>query len=98
MMLMVEAKTRITAEALEQLPNGGPWRYELRKGELRRMPPASEPHGRYNSALYGPLWLHVRSNNLGVVYSCETGFRLESDPDTVYAPDIAFLRGDRVPT
>ena len=30
------------------------------------------------------------------MYAAETGFKLESDPDTVLAPDIAFIRRDRV--
>src|SRR5688572_10404946 len=94
---MVEAKTRMTAAELEQLPNDG-WRYELRKGELLRMPPAGEPHGRHGNKLNIFLGHYVLENRLGVVYSREAGFQLESDPDTVYAPDIAFLRRDRVPT
>ena len=94
---MVEAKARMTAAELERLPRDG-WRYELRKGELRRMPPAGEPHGRHGNKLNALLSIHVLQNHLGVVYSLETGFRLESDPDTLYAPDIAFITRDRVPT
>ena len=39
----------------------------------------------------------VRQHNLGIVFGAETGFKLESNPDTVLAPDIAFIRGDRIP-
>ena len=38
----------------------------------------------------------MRDHNLGVVYAAETGFKLASDPDTVRAPDVAFIRRDRV--
>ena len=31
------------------------------------------------------------ANQLGSVYAAETGFRLASDPDTVRAPDAAFV-------
>jgi Uma2 family endonuclease len=39
---------------------------------------------------------HVRPLKLGVLFAGDTGFKLESDPDTVLAPDIAFIRSDRV--
>ena len=32
----------------------------------------------------------------GVVLGAETGFKIASDPDTVRAPDAAFIRADRV--
>lgn len=34
---------------------------------------------------------------MGIVVAAETGFVLEHDPDTVLAPDIAFVRADRLP-
>ncbi len=42
------------------------------------------------------LWQHVRAHALGQVWT-EVGFRLAHDPDTVRAPDIAFVRADRLP-
>ena len=33
----------------------------------------------------------VWENNLGDAYAAETGFLLTSDPDTVLAPDAAFV-------
>jgi Uma2 family endonuclease len=39
------------------------------------------------------LGLYVRTNNLGRAFS-EMGYRLESDPDTVLAPDISFIAHD----
>ena len=33
---------------------------------------------------------------LGIVYAAETGFKLASNPDVVRAPDVAFIRRDRV--
>jgi Uma2 family endonuclease len=41
------------------------------------------------------LHQHVQANNVGVVYAAETGFQLASNPDTVRAPDVAFVRQDR---
>ena len=39
---------------------------------------------------------HVRSGQLGVVCAAETGFVISRDPDTVRAPDVAFVRQDRL--
>ena len=33
----------------------------------------------------------VRENRLGKVYAAETGFKLTENPDTVRAPDVAFI-------
>jgi len=85
-----------TADELLSMPDDG-YRYELVKGELIRMaPPPGSEHGEVTMNLAGPLYQHVKSNNLGVVYAAETGFKLESNPDTVRAPDIAFVRRERV--
>jgi Uma2 family endonuclease len=43
-----------------------------------------------------PLDQHVRANNLGAVYASETGFQIASNPDTVRAPDVAFVRRERL--
>ena len=85
----------ITAEDLLRMPDDG-FRYELVRGELRKMTPAGQQHGRIAINVTLPLAQHVRAHNLGTVYAAETGFRLAADPDTVRAPDVAFIRRDRV--
>ena len=80
----------VTAHELLALPDDG-YRYELVKGELIRMSLAGSEHGVVTMNLAGPLHSYVKRNNLGRVYAAETGFKLESDPDTVRAPDIAFV-------
>ena len=72
------------------MPDDG-YRYELVKGELIQMSPTGDEHGRVTVRITAPLYLYVEEHNLGVVYAAETGFKLESDPDTVRAPDVAFL-------
>jgi len=39
---------------------------------------------------------HVRRNKLGYVFAAETGFRIGHDPDTVLAPDVSFIRKERI--
>jgi Uma2 family endonuclease len=41
------------------------------------------------------LFQHVMANDLGKVCGAETGFLLSSNPDTVRAPDTAFIRRER---
>jgi len=86
----------ITAEELLRMPDDG-FRYELVKGELKRMAPAGSEHGATTINLTTPLDIHVKANNLGIVFGAETGFKIETDPDTVLAPDIAFVRHERIP-
>jgi Uma2 family endonuclease len=85
----------MTADELLAMPGDG-YRYELVKGELARMSPTSYEHGVLTVELTTLLHSFIRSHNLGVVCAAETGFLLTQDPDTVRAPDIAFVSRDRV--
>jgi Uma2 family endonuclease len=87
----------MTAEELIRLPSGQ-YRYELVKGELLTMFPSGAERGAVIMNLAVPLGVHVKSNKLGIIFGAETGFTLERDPDTVLAPDIAFIRKERVGT
>ena len=72
-------------------------RRELVRGEVRTMTPTGSRHGGIVAALTATLHHHVITNRLGQVFGAETGFKLASNPDTVRAPDVAFVRVDRVP-
>lgn len=60
------------------------------------MSPASQMHGRLGMRVSGPLDRYVEEQRLGAVFAAETGFRLASSPDTVRAPDVAFVRQERI--
>jgi Uma2 family endonuclease len=92
--IMSTTASAITAEQLLAMPPDD-WRYELVNGELRRMSPAGEEHGRIAMNLGGRLAQFVRERGLGVVYAAETGFLLRREPDTVRAPDVAFVKASR---
>lgn len=84
-----------TAEDLLRMPNDG-YRYELVRGELTKMSPAGHKQGRIAGNITTSLGPHVLANRLGRVYVAEAGFWLESEPDTVRAPDVAFVSQKRL--
>jgi Uma2 family endonuclease len=83
-----------TAKDLDNLPDDG-HRYELDRGELVIMPPAKKEHGLVVLKASRLLGNHVEVNDLGEVMA-EIGYKLESDPDTVRAPDISFISKARM--
>jgi Uma2 family endonuclease len=85
----------LTAEDLLRMPEDS-FRYELTRGELRRMSPAGNKHGRIAANITGALVPHVMTNKLGAVYAAETGFLIATNPDTVRAPDVAFVSQKRL--
>ena len=87
---------RSTASELFEMPDDG-FRYELVRGELRRMSPSGTEHGAIVWNLSGLLAPHIKAENLGQGFGAETGFKIASDPDTVRAADIAFVRRERIP-
>jgi Uma2 family endonuclease len=87
----------MTAEDLYHLPDDGN-RHELVEGVLTTMPPAGFEHGYVEVNIGAVLVPFVRQNGLGQVVVGDVGFVLGRDPDTVLAPDVAFVRRDRIPT
>lgn len=86
----------MTADELLAMPDDG-FVYELIKGELIKVsPPPGHEHGLVAMNIAGPLFEYIKRKNLGKVYAAETGFLLEQDPDTVRAPDAAFVRRERI--
>ena len=69
---------------------------ELVRGELRMMSPGNSKHGWVIMNVAIPMGALVKKNNLGYVFAAETGFIIARDPDTVRAPDCAFVCRDRV--
>jgi Uma2 family endonuclease len=71
-------------------------RTELIRGELVVREPAGYRHGDVAARLFVALGAFVESRELGPLFTAETGFRLRNDPDTVRAPDVAFVMRDRL--
>src|SRR5438105_13583009 len=86
--------TLMTADELLRHPDDGS-RYELVRGELRKMSPSGARHGVVAAQIIGSLAGHVKAHRLGKVYASESGFRISRSPDTVRAPAAAFVRSER---
>lgn len=93
---MPEINPLVTAEELERFPSDD-YRYELVEGRIIRMSPVGFEHGRTVIRLGALLYQHVRELDLGAVVT-EVGFTLARNPDTVRAPDVAFIRSSRTPS
>jgi Uma2 family endonuclease len=96
MSAVVEAPRALmtAAEALEQVREG---RWELVRGEVQEMPPAGWEHGIRSASLVEYLRAHVRVNGLGHILTNDPGFLIAENPDTVRAPDIAFIPQAKIP-
>jgi Uma2 family endonuclease len=85
----------ITAEELYAMGDIG--RCELVRGEIIMMSPAGADHGDIAGVVFGLIWNFVKNRKLGKVYAAETGFTIARNPDTTRAPDVAFVKKERVP-
>jgi Uma2 family endonuclease len=90
----VTVTSLMTADELLHFPDDG-FRYELVRGELRKMSPSGADHGDIAAVIVWSLLNHVRGKRLGKVYTADAGFRIARNPDTVLAPDAAFVRAER---
>jgi Uma2 family endonuclease len=86
----------MTADEMLAMPRDG-YRYELVRGELKRMPPTGGEHGVTVMSIAVPISQYVKEKKLGIVFGAETGFKIAVDPDTVRAPDFAFVSRERIP-
>ena len=73
-------------------------RTELVRGRLIVREPAGYRHGAVTINLTGRLWQHIQGTGAGELLAAETGFTLARNPDTVRAPDVAFVRRERIPS
>lgn len=72
-------------------------RTELVRGRMIVREPAGFRHGDVAMRIALALGQFLRSNPIGRLVAAETGFVLFTNPDTVRAPDVAFVLHDRIP-
>ncbi len=99
---MSSADTKLmTADELLALPDyvdGSDRRYELIRGELRTMSPTKPLHGVICGRLTVKVGSFVEEHELGEVFGAETGFLVQTDPDSIIAADVAFVSKERLAT
>lgn len=88
-------ESSMTAEELLHTAIPGKWT-ELVRGTLRVSEPPGTRHGLIAARLLFRMGQHVYTNELGELFGQDTGFQIESDPDTVRAPDVAFISAARL--
>lgn len=86
----------MTAEEFARLPDDGRRWQELVQGQVIAMAPANWRHSRLARVISTRLGLYVHQRALGEVL-VEHGFLLARQPDTVRAPDVAFVQSLRLP-
>lgn len=69
---------------------------ELVRGRLIVREPPGTYHGQIAGRLIVRVGAFVEANQLGEVFGQDTGFKIFSNPDTVRAPDLAFVSRDRL--
>ncbi len=101
---MIPLPVAMTAEELLANPVENA-RTELVRGRMNVREPAGWTHGKVAALILAKLIDHLtveaRTRGLlvprGHVLAAETGFTLQRNPDTVRAPDVAYVRWDRCP-
>ena len=89
----------ITADEFLEMERVPGKRFELIRGVLTEKDvPTGDPHGDTVSHSHGVLYYHIiMVADYGVLRTGEPGYRLERDPDTVRAPDVAWFAPGRIP-
>ncbi len=72
-------------------------RTELVRGVLVVHEPAGSRHGLVTMNLGAELAVYAKQTGAGGVCAAGTGFKLATNPDTVRAPDIAFITREQLP-
>ncbi|HEX8158052.1 MAG TPA: Uma2 family endonuclease [Solirubrobacteraceae bacterium] len=73
-----------------------PYRHELIGGRLHEMEPTGAEHGVVSKRICVLLDAHVQAGALGETFVGDVGFQIGADPDTVRAPDVAFVSQERM--
>ena len=94
---MTTAKAKLlTADDLMLLSSQGV-RGELIRGVLYETLPTGRQHGKVLGKLTVRMGAFIESRALGTIEVGDVGVRLERNPDTVRAPDVAFFSTEKAP-
>lgn len=85
----------VTADELLRMPDENGFTHELVYGRVVKMPLPGWVHGWLAGRLYAVIYQHVQENDLGLVFSQDTGVTVTSNPDTVRGPDVGYVSRER---
>jgi Uma2 family endonuclease len=91
----MRASRLTTARDLHEM--GSDAHYELFRGELVWVPYVTPWSNQFTQHLAFLLYQHVNDRDLGIVLFGDPGVTIEANPDTVVAPDIAFVERACIP-
>jgi hypothetical protein len=80
----------VTAEELMRIEIPGK-STELVRGRLIVREPPGTSYGKLSARLLVLVGSFVKAHGSGEVFAQDTGFKIGSNPDTVRAPDLAFI-------
>ena len=87
----------MTADELLAMPRDDGKRYELIRGVLVEKMPTGRPHAIVVNFIAFVLSSFVIPRDYGEIQTGDPGYLLEVGPDTVRAPDIAWIAPGRIP-
>lgn len=92
--MALQRQKRMTVEEFYRLPNDD-HRQELVRGYLVSEPTPGAQHGYLATAMVFALESYARQHGDSVILTCDTGFVLARNPDTVRAPDVSLVSRQR---
>ena len=93
--IMPASERLVTAEEFERMPDDD-YHYELVDGRVVRVSPPGSRHAVLTLRIGMLLAQHAEAGHLGAVMT-DGGFKIATSPDTVRAPDVAFVLQGRIP-
>ncbi len=94
-MTVVAEKRLITADELLAMPRPE-GKTELVRGGIVHVPPTGDRHGQVTARVSARIQMWAEERHLGEGRTGEAGFLLARSPDTVRAPDAAFISSARL--
>ena len=93
---MTTATKLTTADELLLMPKGQGKRYELVRGKIIERPASGDAKAVAVAMIATVLSSFVGQRRYGVVAGGDPGYLLETNPDTVRAPDVAWIAPGRI--
>ena len=94
--MSTETKLMTAEDLLLRPPADDGRRYELVRGELQEMAPTGGSHGKVAFTIASIIATHIRGKDIGEGFTAEAGFVIGRNPDSVRAPDVAFVSKERL--